>query len=385
MSSDRTFGGCLQFRAALFVLGSLSVGSLLLYFLGLGSFGLLGGTLLTVETAGLIGAGLWSRGEGRERERELLLAGLWAGCLATIVYDAVRVPIVHGGVPVFKAISYFGTVLVGGDHPSVVSELLGWAYHLSNGVSFGLMYAAIARKPGPVTAAIWGLALEGTMLLTPYAEVFGYQRDARFLAITIGSHIAYGLTLWAALRYFAGTRGRQRGVPLVAGFVAVPLCLGAMAADFNLKYADKIPHSPPPTLGANLYTVWNVPEPDRICAMWIWSRMVQPKAEFYFIEPFEKVRFGQGFDVPEAQVRRSGTESATERLVQQRRPSDSKLAALARMTHMAEVTPWMISSDAESAELAEMLRAAMAQKCGKKMNNACLPQLFGTLDEWYRK
>ena len=40
------------------------------------------------------------------------------------------------------------------------------------------------------------------MLLTPYAEVFGYQRDGRFMAITIGSHAVYGFVLWLGLRYY---------------------------------------------------------------------------------------------------------------------------------------------------------------------------------------
>ena len=40
--------------------------------------------------------------------RRLLLTGIWTGLLATLAYDVVRVPIVHSGIPVFKAISYFG-------------------------------------------------------------------------------------------------------------------------------------------------------------------------------------------------------------------------------------------------------------------------------------
>jgi hypothetical protein len=33
------------------------------------------------------------------------------------------------------------------------------------------------------------------------------------------------------------------------------------------------------------------------------------EAEFHFIEPFEAIKFGTGFDVPEATVRRSGLSS----------------------------------------------------------------------------
>src|SRR5262249_34448175 len=140
--------------------------------------------------------------------RVLILEGLWAGALATVVYDVVRIPIVHAGVPVFKAISYFGTVFLNQERPTLASEVVGWAYHLSNGVSFGLMYTAIAQRRRVWTAVAWGMLLEVMMLLTPYAEIFGYQRDARFLAITLSSHAAYGLTLWGGLQYFTFMRVR---------------------------------------------------------------------------------------------------------------------------------------------------------------------------------
>ncbi len=375
-----------RFRIALFVLGSLSIGSLLLYFFGVASFARLAIALLTVEGLGLLIAVLWVRSFGREPERRILWSGLWAGCLATVAYDLVRVPIVHAGIPVFKAISYFGTVLLGVDNPTVASEILGWGYHLSNGVSFGLMYAALARRPRPVGAVLWGLSLEAAMLLTPYAEIFGYQRDFRFMSITIGAHAAYGFTLWAALHWYGRAKALHlRPLALGLGFLCTPLSLSAMAADFHGLYAAKIPHSPPPLLGSDLYTVWNVPEPDRVAAIWVWKRFVKPEATFYFIDPFEKVRYGQAFDVPEATVRRSGTESATETLLKNSRlASNPKLARLAGMTHLTEITPWMISSNVDASLLADHLHEVTASECGQTLDNACLPGLLSDLDHWYQ-
>jgi Chromate resistance exported protein len=61
----------------------------------------------------------------------------------------------------------------------------------------------------------------------------------------------------------------------------------------------------------HLYTVWNVHEPDRVAAVWVMQRFAYRDAVFRFIEPFEKVKFGTPFDMPEAAVRRTGTQSAT--------------------------------------------------------------------------
>jgi hypothetical protein len=132
-------------RILVFVAGSLSILSLLSYFLGIYSF-LRGATwLLIIEIFCLSALCLSTNRHGKDQVRDLLLSGLWAGALATLAYDVVRIPVAHSGIPVFKAISYFGTVLLGVQSPTPLSEVLGWAYHLSNGVSFGLMYVALVR------------------------------------------------------------------------------------------------------------------------------------------------------------------------------------------------------------------------------------------------
>jgi hypothetical protein len=371
------------FRLVLFGLGSLSVGSLLLYFFGVASFVALSAIMLTVEIAGLIGLAwfAWSRQWG-EAQR-LLLGGLWAGAMATLVYDLVRVPLVYSGIPVFKAISYFGTVLLGIEQPSTASELLGWSYHFSNGISFALMYAAIAVRPGPVSAVAWGLSLEGAMLLTPYAEVFGYQRDARFMAITIGSHACYGLALWLALRH-SSARPLSRAT-VGAGVATAGLGLFLMAADFHRLEAASLPPSPPASLGPELHVTWDVPEPDRVAALWVMKRFANTQAQFHFIPPFHPLTYGVPFDVPEAEIRRAGNLSATEVLLD-RIPNgnDPPLAALRRMAYLSEVTPWMMPSDPEADELAARLRAAADAHCGTRLKTSCLDRVFAVLDEWYK-
>jgi len=369
-------------RLTLFGLGSLSIASLLLYFFGITSFGTASATLLTAEACGVAGFAWYARTRQRRDAMRLLAGGLWAGCLATLVYDLVRVPVAHAGIPVFKAISYFGTVLLGADQPTLASEVLGWSYHLSNGVSFALMYAAIAVRPGPFTAVLWGLSLEGAMLLTPYAEVFGYQRDARFLAITIGSHACYGLMLWLVLRQW--NRREPSGMAVGSSVALAGLGLFLMAADFHRLEAASLPASPPSALGPDLYVTWDVPEPDRLAALWALKRFADPGARFHFVAPFQTLAYGVPFDVPEAEIRRAGSRSATEVLLDRvRQPADARLALLARTAHLSEVAPWMMPSDPEADALARALRDAAAASCGMRLRAACLEDVFQTIDRWY--
>jgi hypothetical protein len=371
------------FRLAVFAAGSLSIASLLAYFFGVAGFGRSASVLLSMEVLGLFALASLGRGLVRREHRDLIVGGLWAGCLATLVYDVVRIPLVHAGLPVFKAISYFGTVLLGIERPTPLSDIVGWTYHLSNGVSFGLMYAALVSRPGAVSAVVWGLSLEGAMLLTPYAEVFGYRRDARFMAITIGSHACYGLTLWLALR--AWQRKTLSIARIGATVAATVLGIGVIGADFHRLGAATLPPSPPASLGPDLHVTWDVPEPDRIAAIWALKKFVRPEARFHFVPPFQSLVYGVPFDVPEAEFRRTGSLATTEVLLQHIRRDDPRLDVLGRMAHLSEVTPWMMPSDPEARELTERLRAVAAQQCGERLTASCLPPLLASLDEWYER
>jgi hypothetical protein len=371
-----------------FLLGASSIASLLLYFYGLMEMGRSVRSLAIPAVLVLILATFWAKYTQRVVLYNRILAGLFAGACATLAYDLVRVPIVWSGIPVFKAISYFGTVIVGQPTPTVTSDVYGWAYHLSNGVGFGLMYTALVAVPRWWSAVLWGLLLEGAMLVTPYAEVFGYKVSPEFLAITIGAHLVYGVTLWTSLRYWCGglacdwstTRPLSRAL-LTWGLVS--LGIGAIAADFHLRHGRALPPSPPGYLGTHLYTTWNVLEPDRLAALWVFQRFVEPQARFHFVAPFSPMAYGIPFDTPEAEVRRSGTQSVTEILLAQNRlQANPELALLARMTHLYEVTPWMRPADPAASRFGQELIAATGQ-CPLPDITPCVERAFHYLDTWY--
>src|SRR2546427_10557578 len=209
-------------------LGASSVATLLLYFYGVAELGHSVRVLLLPSTVALVVLTVWARRTGRQELYDRIMGGLWAGLFASLSYDVARVPISHAGIPVFRAIAYFGTVFLGQSKPTLASEAVGWAYHLSNGVGFGLMYATLFSRPRWWTAVAWGVVLELSMLYTPYAEVVGYHRTRTFFAITMGAHVCYGLGLWAGLRAWVargdfGTAAvsKRPGFAFVGGLTAV--------------------------------------------------------------------------------------------------------------------------------------------------------------------
>lgn len=375
--------------ALAFLCASTSIGSLVLYLLGVAEFRVLLYWLLLPGILALAGCYWWAKGKNKLELRQRILGGLWAGLVATLVYDVARVPSMMSGIPVFKAVSYFGTVMLGLTTPTYASEVMGWLFHVSNGVEFGLMYVLLAPRPAWWTALVWGLALEALMLLTPYAEVFGYRVSRQFLTITVTAHALYGLSLWAVLRYWlAGTRfgaapKRAASVLAISG-VASLFGILAVAVSFHDRYARVIPPSPPDYIGPHLYITWDVVEPDRVAAAWVLTRFVEPRARLHFVEPFARITRGKPFDTPEAKVRRSATRSATENLIADRGlERDPALARLAHMTHLYEITPWMAASDAEASAIHNELTKATGEPASGQAA-AAMRAGFDWLDGWYK-
>jgi hypothetical protein len=371
-----------------FVLGSVSVGTLLIYFFGWMPMRQAVVWLLLPSIVLTILLVLWARSKPDAELFQRIAGGCWAGALATLFYDIVRVPIVWSGLPVFKAISYFGTVILDQPAPTLASEAVGWTYHFSNGVGFGLMYAAVVARPRWWTAVAWGLILELAMLRTPYAEVFGYKVTSQFLGITIGAHVVYGLALWLALRHWIGAGTFAAPVPrstlgLWCGFLVAVLGVGATAVDFHRRYARSIPGSPPGYIGPHLYTTWNVSEPDRFAAMWVLKRFVDPQARFHFVEPFSHIKYGQHFDTPESDTRRTGTEAVTQVLVARSGlANDPRLDLLSRMAHLYEISPWMLPSDRDAQQLGQQLREA-TERAGIANMEQETEAAMAFLDRWY--
>ncbi|CAN5496899.1 hypothetical protein BH10PLA1_BH10PLA1_03640 [soil metagenome] len=152
-------------------------------------------------------------------DRELwraVLIGAIGGLLAAIAYDVFRVPWVLGFIdqqgptwlrlPLFKVFPRFGAMILGhrviepmtDSQFTLADHLVGWAYHFSNGITFGVMYMAFigsARQRSWMWGIVMAVGLEIFLLISPYNGFFAIKVTALFVAVTLSAHIIFGVAL----------------------------------------------------------------------------------------------------------------------------------------------------------------------------------------------
>ncbi len=148
---------------------------------------------------------VWALGRqnGRHILYQALIIGFWGGLLGTLAYDAIRVPfLVLLGQRVFGPISVYGVWLAEADISSRLTEVLGWGYHFSNGITFGIMYALFMRGRHWFWAILWAFILETIAIASPFAEIFNLSGNYGAIGIAYLGHVAYGLPLgWLVYKW----------------------------------------------------------------------------------------------------------------------------------------------------------------------------------------
>src|SRR5262249_30754277 len=139
-----------------------------------------------------------------------VIVGAVAGFLAACAYDVFRLPFVFSRewnlsaiVPelnLFKVFPRFGAMILGEpvnqESYSLAVHLIGWTYHFSNGVTFGVMYFAMigdSRRRSWLWAILLAAGLELAMLLTPYPGFFDIRVSTAFVAVTLTAHVIFGI------------------------------------------------------------------------------------------------------------------------------------------------------------------------------------------------
>ncbi len=195
----------LGLRFVSFACASTSIGALLAQFYGVASMRVVALTTLLPACVALAGLGVGARRvAGGEFTRRLLI-GLWVGWWATVAYDLWRAPFFLLAMNPFKAHPLFGALLTGLPPQDVWAQVIGWLYHFSNGIGFGVMYMMAVRRPAIWSAVLWGIVLETAMLVTPYRDVFDIPLTGKFLFVSGSAHVVYGVVLGVVARH-AGHR-----------------------------------------------------------------------------------------------------------------------------------------------------------------------------------
>lgn len=207
-------------RLAVFALAATSIWCLLAEFYGLCSmrtFTLWISIPALMVLVGLAGRDL-RRGDGRLVRGVII--GAVGGLIAAVAYDLFRLPFVYARawqiealvppLPLFKVFPRFGAMILGQpvEQPSYswAAILIGWVYHFSNGLTFGIMYTAMvgeAARRHWSWAVLMAVGLELAMLLTPYPRFFGIHVGATFIAVTLTAHLIFGVALGLVARSMA--------------------------------------------------------------------------------------------------------------------------------------------------------------------------------------
>jgi hypothetical protein len=208
-------------RAGVFALSSSSIFCLLSEFYGLCSMRTFTFWIFIPAMFTLVVWLLWDQRTTGALSRPILI-GAAGGLAAAVAYDIFRLPFVFSRewglgeiVPplnLFKVFPAFGAMVLATDYPreqyTPAEHLIGWGYHFSNGLTFGLMYvAAVGRATlsNWFWAVVMAVGLEIAMLVTPYAKAFAIPLTGTFIAVTLAAHLIFG----AALGLLTGKLSRE--------------------------------------------------------------------------------------------------------------------------------------------------------------------------------
>lgn len=153
---------------------------------------------------------------------DVVVTGAFGGLIGTLAYDLFRIPFMFLGYRVFLPIRIYGVWIADAGADSWLTDLLGWCYHFSNGISFGVMYVAFARGRHYGFAIAWGLILETIALLSPFGSMFGFRGNIYAIAIAYLGHVAYGYPLGKLSQHLVVASRR------VALFTVLTLAVGTL-------------------------------------------------------------------------------------------------------------------------------------------------------------
>jgi len=149
---------------------------------------------------------------GLEPVQQRIRIGAIGGVAGIIGYDVVRIPLVLIGQRVLAPIDSYGLMINGGHMASPWSNTFGWLFHLSNGVTFGVIYAVVAARRHWGWGVLWGVALETTVVFSPFLERYGLAGKYGTIALAYSAHVAFGYPLGLVVQHFDRVQEELRSV-----------------------------------------------------------------------------------------------------------------------------------------------------------------------------
>jgi hypothetical protein len=186
---------------------------------------------VTVMSAVFLVAAAAAAGGPRARAQivRTVAVAVVTGLAATLAYDATKAVLSQldpSPYDPFEATRAFGRLLIGEAAGPTAVAIVGWAFHLANGCSFAIIYAAVLARDGRVSmrrgvisGIAWALLLE-TFQLVLYPGWMDIRFLGEFRQISFLSHIVFGLGMGlfipAGLRWARRRAYRNAGGPIDA-------------------------------------------------------------------------------------------------------------------------------------------------------------------------
>lgn len=130
-----------------------------------------------------------------ERLHTALVAGTIGGLIGTAGYDLFRLPFMVAGYRLLAPIDSYGVLLLGAPSSNALTGFAGWAYHVSNGVGFGIAYAVVALGRRWWWGLLWAMVLESATVLTPFVDTYALRGKWALIGIAYAAHVCYGVPL----------------------------------------------------------------------------------------------------------------------------------------------------------------------------------------------
>ena len=143
--------------------------------------------------------------DARRRLVLQLKAGLSGAMIATGAYDLTRFTLSRldsSPYNPFEVIRIFGMLLVGASAGPTLVYSLGAAFHILNGLCFGIAYWLLFGRHGVWAAVVWGAFLE-VFQLTLYPGWLNLRFYREFAQISATSHLVYGAVLGFGCKWFS--------------------------------------------------------------------------------------------------------------------------------------------------------------------------------------
>lgn len=161
----------------------------------------LGERALVPAAGALVAILLVARARRRTRLSNRILAGAAAGLIATVGLEVIRFTSFHlggmpGSMPQLLGVLMLNRFMQG---PSFLSDVVGWAYHFWNGVTFGIVFAVLFGRKPLVWALVYAELVGIGFLISPAVTAMGtgfmgLSMPAMPITIVV-AHTVYGVIL----------------------------------------------------------------------------------------------------------------------------------------------------------------------------------------------